>query len=113
MTMFDATGGDPLRQRLQALARLAESDDACKLLGVEGCLEAQLDLSFVDDPADWVAYDIAVAVKVADSEESGDEDNQSPTLATLVAELRLLKLLQGSVDLGALARKVSEQQIQD
>lgn len=91
--------------RVSKLIDLARNDDACRLLGVDGSLEGQLDIGFLDDPLDWIAYDIAQAIKA--SEDEADQ-TPGPTLATLVAELRLHRLLKGEVDEIGLNRLVRE-----
>jgi hypothetical protein len=91
--------------RIAGLVAMAANDEVCRLLGIEGALESQLDLAFVDDPLDWIAYDLAQAIIAVEAE--GD-DNPGPTLAALVAELRLHRALKGEVDEGALGRLVRD-----
>ncbi|HXH22103.1 MAG TPA: hypothetical protein VNN10_08740 [Dehalococcoidia bacterium] len=102
--MVDRPADVSVSARITRLIDLARNEEASKLLGVEGLLEDQLDITFLDDPLDWVAYDIAQAIKAADAEE--DEEGAGPTLATLVAELRLYRLLRGEIDGIALGRLV-------
>ena len=83
---------------VHSLANLAQNDDACRLLGVFGVLEGQLDIAFVNDPLEWLAFDIGNAI--IESNESEDEpagDSKAPQLATLVAEYRLCRVLLGEV----------------
>jgi hypothetical protein len=71
------------------LVRLAEVDEACQLLGVEGTLEDELDVTFLNDPLGWVASEIASAIRGSEAEEEG------VSLSTVVAMLRLYRILQG------------------
>lgn len=100
-----ASGEPSMADRISALIALARNDEACRLLGVDGALEGQLDITFLDDPQDWVAYDIAQAIK---SNEDSENEEPGPTLTTLVAELRLLRLLRGEIDEIGLNRLVRE-----
>jgi len=89
------------------IASLARNEEACKLLGVEGVLEGQLDLAFLNDPLEWLASDIANALDAAES--SDDDAGQAPeslTLDIVVAEFRLCQLLQGAIDESELIRRV-------
>jgi hypothetical protein len=95
-----------LPQRIADLITLARNDEACRLLGVDGVLESQLDITFLDDPLDWVAYDIAQAVK--SNEEDGSGEEPGPTLSTLVAELRLYRMLKGEINEAVLISMVRE-----
>jgi len=95
MNSYDGSTTADLNRRLDAIFALAGNDEACRLLGVEGSLEGQLDLEFIDDPLEWLAYDIAMAVRNADASESGEEEEPAPTLATLVGEIRLARLVLG------------------
>lgn len=111
MTVYDSSPDSDLGRRLAALVALSQNDEACRLLGADGVLEAQLDLTFIDDPLDWVAFDIGMAVKSAAGEDiatDNDEEETAPTLATLVAELRLYRIVAGDIDEAALLRKVRE-----
>ena len=89
------------------IASLARSEEACKLLGVDGVLEGQLDLAFLNDPLEWLASDIANALEAA---ESSDDDAipavESLTLDIVVAEFRLCQLVQGTIDENELIRRV-------
>ena len=108
MTTFDPSDTEDLRSRVDALVSLAHNDAACLLLGVDTSLEPQLDLTFVDDPLAWLAYDLAAAVKNANAEEAGEEEEPGPTLTTLVAEIKLLEIMSGPLDKEALIRSVLE-----
>ena len=107
MTTSNSDAND-LPTRIAALVGLAHNADACSLLGVETSLEPQLDLTFVDDPLGWLAYDLAAAVKNANAEEAGEEEEPGPTLTTLVAEIKLIEAISGAVDQAMLARMVEE-----
>jgi hypothetical protein len=96
------------RQRVEKLvsqlARMAASIEACEALGVDGVLAEQVDISFVEDPLDYVAYDIAQALIAADGED-GTASEVPPLLATLVAEFKLCRALEGRVDETELVRR--------
>jgi hypothetical protein len=103
--VLDRSADTSIAARISRLVDLARNDDAARLLGVEALLEPQLDVTFLDDPLDWIAYDIAQAIKAAEDEES---DDGGPTLAVLVAELRFYRLIKGEVDEITLGRLVQE-----
>src|SRR6185503_7629467 len=108
MTYEGSTTAD-LNRRIDAIFALASNDEACKLLGVDGTLEAQIDLEFIDDPIAWLAYDLAMAVRNADASESGEEEEPAPTLTTLLAEIRLCRIVLGAeIDRTALVTAVEE-----
>jgi hypothetical protein len=86
------------------LARLAMSVEAGEALGVNGMLADQVDISFVEDPLDYIAYDLAAALTAADSED-GSSAEVPPLLATLVAEFKLCRALKGQVDETELIRR--------
>jgi hypothetical protein len=86
------------------LARLAASIEACEALGVDGALREQVDISFLENPIDYVAYDLAQAILAADSEEA-TPDEVPPLLATLVAEFKLCRAVQGRVDEAEVVRR--------
>jgi hypothetical protein len=102
---FESNRGPNPADRISALLKLAANDEACRLLGIEGVLEPQLDITYLDDPLDWLAYDIAQSIK---SNEDEDAEEPGPTLATLVAEVRLYQALQGRLDEGGLNRAVEQ-----
>ena len=52
---------------VEQLARLAASIEACEALGVNGVLADQVDISFVEDPLDYMAYDLAQAQQKAEN----------------------------------------------
>jgi hypothetical protein len=92
------------------IASLAGNEEACKLLGVDGVLEGQLDLAFLNDPLEWLADDISNAI-VATQDDDGGEDSddtegESLTLDIIVAEYRLCRIILGSLDDGDLLRRV-------
>jgi hypothetical protein len=90
-------------RNIAELLALAGNDEACRLLGVEGALASQLDMGFLDDPLDWIAYDIAQGIK-----SSADEDGEEPgpTLSTLVAEIRLLQAMSRRINEADLVKMV-------
>ncbi len=96
------------RQRVEKLvaqlARMSSSIEACEALGVDGVLAEQVDISFAEDPLDYVAYDLAQAVSAADSDDATTTD-VPPLLATLVAEFKLCRAVQGRVDETELVRR--------
>lgn len=85
------------------LVTLARNDEACRLLGVEGALEDYLPVTFLRDPFDWIAWDIAAALRDAETEGPAEHDVD---LSIIAAELRLFRLLRGEVDESALTRAV-------
>lgn len=72
-----------------SLVRMANNDEAVRLLGVEGTLEDELDVTFLSDPLDWVANEIASGIRDADVEDAG------VSLSTVVAMLRLYRIIRG------------------
>ena len=103
----DSWSGDnvdePVRRVVASLLRLAESDDACRLLGVDGTLEDEIDLVFLSEPLEWIASEIASALRLAEEEAAEDDDGDEPdadaagavSLSTIVALVRLYKLATG------------------
>lgn len=97
---------EPIRDVVAQLLALSNNDEACRLLGVEGVLADQLDLRFLEDALDYVSYDIAAAMA---------DTRQDPPLAgttmlpTLVAELKLCRLLGVRVDEHDLVQRVTGQ----
>src|SRR5688500_7325945 len=104
----DSWSGDnvdePVRRVVASLLRLAASDDACKLLGVDGTLEDEIDLVFLSEPLEWIASEVASALRLAEEEgadeEDEDEEKETDTpgaasLSTIVALVRLFKLATG------------------
>ena len=78
---------------VSALLRLVNNDEAVRLLGVDGTLEDELDVTFLNDPLGWVANEIASGIRETDDEDEG------VSLSTVVAMLRLYRILRGgSVD---------------
>ena len=105
----DSWSGDevdePVRRVVASLLRLADSDDACRLLGVDGTLEDEIDLVFLSEPLEWIASEVADALRLAEDEAAEDEDNDDDeaesaaagavSLSTMVALVRLYKLATG------------------
>jgi hypothetical protein len=100
-------GGSDDRQRVEKavtqLVFLARSEEACRLLGVEGVLADQVDITLLDDPLDYLAYDVAAAVRDATEEVA---PVQATMLSTLVAELRMCNLLAARFDQHDLIERV-------
>jgi hypothetical protein len=88
---------------VSTLVMLARSEEACRLLGVDGVLVDQTDVSFLDDPLDYLAYDIATALRDA---EEDVVSGQGTLLSTLVAELRMCQLLAAHVNQHDLTERV-------
>jgi hypothetical protein len=79
------------------LVELSRDETACRVLGVDGAVAEQVDILFLEDPVDYVAYDVASALMAADAElESPTEI--PPLLSTLVAEVKLCQALAGRLD---------------
>lgn len=91
---------------LRQIGTLADSVEARSLLGVDGILADQVDVAFLNDPYEWIANDIASAIKDATYDDAISGNSDTPMLTTLVAEYRLLLLLQGRVDDAELARRI-------
>lgn len=89
---------------MDRLIRLARDQTARDTLGVDdGVLAEQVDISFLEDPIDYLAFDLATALMSVDADEPSLE--VPPLLATLVGEVRLCQSLLGSVDEDALVRR--------
>jgi hypothetical protein len=103
----DIPGASDHRPRVEKavsqLVFLARSEEACRLLGVEGVLADQVDITFLDDPVDYLAYDIAAAVRDSAEEVA---PVQATMLSTLVAELRLCNLASAHIDQHDLIERV-------
>ena len=115
MALSSSMDHQAIEKLVAQVAALARSDEACKLLGVEGVLEGQLDLAFLNDPVEWLADDIANAIIASqdgdddEDEDSGDNlEGESLTLDIIVAEYRLCQLVAGSMDDSNLVRRVRE-----
>jgi hypothetical protein len=106
----DSWSGDdvdePVRRVVASLLRLAASDDACRLLGVDGTLEDEIDLVFLSEPLEWIASEIANALRQAEDEAAEEDDDAASdddasdaagavSLSTIVALVRLYKLATG------------------
>ena len=89
-----ASSRETVEKTVSQLVFISRSEEACRLLGVEGVLVDQVDITLLDDPLDYVAYDIATAVHDAKEEIA---PVQATLLSTLVAELRLCNLLAAHV----------------
>jgi len=99
---WDAGDDAQARQAVLGILRLAASDEACRILGVDGTLEDEVDVAFVAQPLDWIASEIANALRQAEDEEDEDGDSgsdEAPTavsLSTIVALVRLAGILRGA-----------------
>ncbi|HEU5315408.1 MAG TPA: hypothetical protein VFX49_04820 [Chloroflexota bacterium] len=103
----DSWSGDevdaPVRRVVQGLIRLAESEEAGRILGVDGTLEDEIDLLFLSEPLEWIASEIANALRQAEQDEEEEEDAEeteasdggSVSLSTAVALLRLYRIATG------------------
>ena len=89
------------------LVELSRDEAACRVLGVDGSVEQQIDITFLEDPIDFVAYDLAVALNAGD-ENTDFVGEVPPLLATLVAEVKLCSSLAGRVDETELVRRTLE-----
>ncbi len=106
----DIKGASGTRQLVEKtvtqLMLLSRSEEACRLLGVEGVLVDQVNITILDDALDYVAYDIAASVRDV------QEDTppvQATMLSTLVAELRLCGLMIPRIDQFDLVERVMRQ----
>ncbi|HLF71375.1 MAG TPA: hypothetical protein VI759_04415 [Dehalococcoidia bacterium] len=90
---------------ISKIAKLAASEEACRLLGVDGALIDQVDAAFLNDPLEWLANDIATALR----DDEVDEEAEAPQvrdLSTLVAEYKLCAVMLGAVNEADLAERV-------
>ena len=120
----DSWSGDdvdaPVRRVVQGLIRLTESEEAGRILGVDGTLEDEIDLLFLSEPLEWIASEIANALRQAEQDEEEDDDGDDDadaeasdagtvSLSTTVALLRLYRIATGQkVDERALIEAVVE-----
>ena len=116
----DSWSGDevdaPVRRVVQGLVRLAESEEAGRILGVDGTLEDEIDLLFLSEPLEWIASEIATALRQAEDDEEEEEEDEgeasdasSVSLSTTVALLRLYRIATGQkIDERALIDAVVE-----
>jgi hypothetical protein len=86
------------------LVALSRDETACRVLGVDGTIAEQVDIAFLEDPIDYVAYDLAAALMAAD-EDVNTSTEVPPLLATLVAEIKLCTALQGRLDEAELVKR--------
>jgi hypothetical protein len=100
----DGTDEEQVRRVVSSLLRLANSDDASRILGVDGTLEDEVDVTFLSGPLEWIASEIASALRQAeeDDEENSEEESEQDTsgstaasLSTLVALVRLYRIATG------------------
>jgi hypothetical protein len=85
------------------LMMLSRSEEACRLLGVDGVLVDEVDISVLADPLNYVAEDIAAAIRHADE---STMPSKGTMLSTLVAEVRLCGLITSHIDHGELIERV-------
>ena len=88
---------------MSQLVTLSRSEEACRILGVDGVLVDQVDITFLDDPLEYLAYDIGAAIRDARDDTS---PVQATMLSTLVAELRLCGVLISHIDHHDLVERV-------
>lgn len=103
---WEVEEGDTIEERVteivNGLVRLARSDEACRLLGVDGTLEDEVDVTFLNDPVAWIANEIAGALQ--EDTDSEEESDVAP-LSSLVALVRLYGIL--------IARPIIETELRD
>ncbi|HEU0075877.1 MAG TPA: hypothetical protein VFS30_17910 [Dehalococcoidia bacterium] len=85
------------------LVELARDETASRVLGVDSVAAEQVDVSFLEDPIDYVAYDLAAALLAADDDPSVTTE-VPPSLTMLVAEVKLCQIL-GRFDEADLVRR--------
>ena len=104
----DETEVEVMAERAVAtIVRLASSDEACKLLGVDGTLEDEVDIDFAVEPIDYVAQEIAQALAHAISPSDGDDAEPARSLSALVALVRLYQATKdGFIDEAGLLEAV-------
>ena len=89
------------------IVRLASNDEACKLLGIDGTLEDEVDIDFAVEPIDYVAQEIAQALAHAISPTDGDDAVPVRSLSALVALVRLYQTTKdGFIDEAGLLEAV-------
>jgi hypothetical protein len=76
---------------VSGLVMLAGNDEACRLLGVIGTLEDEVDVTFLNDPLAWIANEIVSAIRYEQDESEG------VPLSYLVALVRLYRILSGGI----------------
>jgi len=110
---------EPVRRVVASLLRLANSDDACRILGVDGTLEDEIDLLFLSEPLEWIAGEVANALRGAEDAAQDEADDEAESddagaagtvsLSTMVALVRLYKVAAGrALAEGELAEAVVE-----
>jgi hypothetical protein len=92
---------------MSRLVQLSQNDEACLVLVVEPALTDEVDAPFLEDPLDFVSYDIAVALRGC--RRRWRARHRPPLLAKLVGEIKLYRALEGRVDEAERSRRVSEQ----
>jgi hypothetical protein len=68
---------------------LARDEEARRILGIDGTLEEEVDLMFLDDPVAWIASEIANGIRLQ------EDESQGVSLSSVVALVRLLRVLRG------------------
>ena len=102
---WEEDGESPAQQAeriVAGLVRLAGSDEAGRLLGIEGTLEEEVDVTFLNDPLAWIANEVASAIRLENDETEG------VPLSTLVALVRLCRVVRGTLDERELREAVVE-----
>ena len=90
----DSIGDEQVERSVATIVRLALSDEACRLLGVDGTLEVEVDIDFASDPLAYVANEIATALTA-----ESDDERDHLSLSGLVALVRLYQVTNdGFVD---------------
>ena len=122
MTRESWSGDDvdaPVRRVVSGLVRLANSEEAGRILGVDGTLEDEIDLLFLSEPLEWIASEIANALRQAEQEEEDEDEDEADedsddaagavSLSTMVALLRLYRIAtEQKIDERALVDAVVE-----
>lgn len=102
-----ADGGEETREAkatriVAGLVALAGDAEASRILGIGGTLEDEVDLLFVSDPLGWIASDIVQAMELEEEEDEG------VSLSSVVAQVRLYRVLRGKLDQRELVDAVLE-----
>jgi hypothetical protein len=97
---------DAVESLVARLLALAADEEVCRLLGVDGVLADQLDINFLEDALDYATYDIATAI--FDARDDRGSTATAPMLSTLVAEVKLCRLLSVRLDLQDLVQRIIE-----
>jgi hypothetical protein len=101
----DGTDEAQVRRVVSGVLRLADSDEATRILGVDGTLEDEVDVTFLAGPLEWIASELAGALRQAEEDDDAEGDDAdadssagtAASLSTIVALVRLYRIATGEV----------------